>query len=198
VSTLATQLFSGLYQAQPTASTFGFAVRHSGVFWFRGSLPEVTATLRGDGNTLALEGSARVDSISIVEPPAMRASVLGSEFFGAERHPDVSFRSTEVRLADDGRAEVEGELTIRGITRPVAASGRYSPPRLSGFGEIAGLELRTTVDRREFGFEWQAELPGGGDAVGWEVRLDVDLLFIRADAEAGAAAGDGAEAAAAE
>ncbi len=173
--------FSGAYRAQPEPSTFAFAVRHSGTFWFRGSLPDVTATLRADGDALTLEGSARVDSISVVEPAAMRASVLGADFFDAERHPEVTFRSTEIRLADDGRAEVEGELTMKGIARPVSATGRYSAPRQSSFGEIAGLQLGTTIDRREFGFDWQMELPDGGVAVGWEVQVDIDLLLIRED-----------------
>ncbi|MDX6454155.1 MAG: hypothetical protein QOD48_262, partial [Gaiellaceae bacterium] len=133
---------------------------------------------------LALEGSARVDSISVVEPAAMRASVLGADFFDAERHPEITFRSTAVRLADDGRAEVDGELTIRGVTRPVSARGRYAAPRLASFGEVAGLQLQTSFDRREFGFEWQTELPGGGDAVGWDVEVDIDLLLTR-DAAAG-------------
>jgi polyisoprenoid-binding protein YceI len=184
MSAIAVQPFSSTYRAQPVPSSFAFAVRHSGVFWYRGSLSEVTATLRGDGDALALEGSARVDSISVMEPPALRASVLGPEFFDAERHPAITFRSTEVRLAADGRAEVNGELTIRGVTRPVTASGHYAPPRPSSFGEIAGLQLQTSFDRREFGFEWQMELPGGGDAVGWDVEVDIDLLLKREDADA--------------
>jgi polyisoprenoid-binding protein YceI len=154
-------------------------VRHSGVFSYRGSFSDVTATLRADGEALELAGSARVDSISVVEPPAMRASVLGPEFFDAERHPEITFRSTAVRLADEDGVEVEGELTIRGVTRPVTASGHYAAPRQAGFGEVAGLQLRTSFDRREFGFEWQMRMPGGGDAVGWDVELDIDLLLIR-------------------
>jgi polyisoprenoid-binding protein YceI len=183
MASLAVQPFLGTYRAQPLPSSFAFAVRHSGVFWYRGSLSDVAATLRGDGagDALALEGSARVDSISIVEPSAMRANVLGPDFFDAERHPEITFRSTAVRLADDGRAEVDGELTIRGVTRPVGASGHYAPPRPSSFGEIAGLQLRTSFDRREFGFDWQMELPGGGNAVGWDVELDIDLLLTRED-----------------
>ena len=180
----AVQPFLGTYRAQPVPSSFAFAVRHSGVFWYRGSLSDVAATLRGDGDALALEGSARVDSISVAEPAAMRASVLGPEFFDAERHPEIAFRSTAVRLGGDGEAEVDGELTIRGVTRPVTARGHYAPPRPSSFGEIAGLQLRTSFDRREFGFDWQMELPGGGNAVGWEVRVDIDLLLIREDAGA--------------
>jgi polyisoprenoid-binding protein YceI len=185
MATIAAQPFSGTYLARPEPSTFAFAVRHSGVFWYRGSLSDVAATLRADGDDLALEGSARVESISVNEPAAMRASVLGPEFFDAERHPEVGFRSTAVRLADDGRAEVDGDLTIRGVTRPVTASGDYSSPRLASFGEVAGLQLHTSFDRRDFGFEWQMELPGGGVAVGWEVQLDIDLLLMRADAEVG-------------
>jgi polyisoprenoid-binding protein YceI len=184
MSTVAAQPFSRTYRVQPAPSTLAFAVRHSGVFSYRGSFSDVTATLRGDGEALALEGCARVGSISVVEPPAMRASVLGPEFFDAERYPEITFRSTAVRLADDGRAEVEGELTIRGVTRPITASGRYSSPRQAGFGEVAGLQLQTSFDRRDFGFEWQMKMPGGGDAVGWDVGLDIDLLLIRdADAE---------------
>ena len=184
MASVAVQPFtSGTYRAQPVPSSFAFAVRHSGVFWYRGSLSDVTATLRSDGDALTLEGSARVDSISVVEPAAMRASVLGPEFFDAERHPEITFRSTEIHLDDDGLAAVDGELTIRGVTRPVTASGRYAAPRQASFGEVAGLQLQTTFDRREFGFDWQMALPGGGVAVGWDVEVDIDLLFIREDAD---------------
>jgi polyisoprenoid-binding protein YceI len=184
MTTVAAQPFTGTFLALPEPSTFAFAVRHSGVFWYRGALSDVAATLRADGDALQLEGLALVDSISVVQPPAMRKSVLGPEFFDAERHPELLFRSTAIRLADDGRAEVDGELTMRGVTRPVTASGHYAAPRQSSFGVIAGLQLQASIDRREFGFEWQAELPGGGVAVGWDVVVDIDLLLKREDAEA--------------
>ena len=184
MTSVAVQPFLGAYRALPVPSSFAFAVRHSGVFWYRGSLSDVAGTLRGDGDALALEGSARVDSISVVEPAAMRASVLGPEFFDAERHPEITFRSMAVHLDDDGLVAVDGELTIRGVTRPVSASGRYAAPRQASFGEVAGLQLQTTFDRREFGFDWQMQLPGGGDAVGWDVEVDIDLLLKREDADA--------------
>ena len=181
MSQVALHPFTGTFRAEPVPSTFAFAVRHSGTFTFRGVLPEVAATLRADGDDLTLEGAARVDSISVIEPEAMRASLLGPEFFDAENHPEVAFRSTEIRLADDGRAEVEGELTMKGTTRPVSATGHFSSPRQAAFGEIAGLQLSTTIDRREFGFDWQMEMPEGGVAVGWEVEIDIDLLLMRED-----------------
>lgn len=176
---LTTQPFTGTFSIQSEPSTFAFAIRHSGVFWFRGVFSDVTGTLTGDGERLALAGAARADSISVHEPAALRAHLLAGDFFDAEHHPEVGFRSTAVRLADDGRAEVAGELTIRGITRPVHAWGRWDAPRAAGYGDAAGLELHTSIDRRDFGFDWQSALPSGGDALGWEVEIDIDLLLLR-------------------
>jgi polyisoprenoid-binding protein YceI len=183
MASVAVQPFAGTYRAQPMPLSFVFAVRHSGVFWYRGSMSDVSATLRGDGDALALDGCARVESISVVQPAAMRASVLGPEFFDADRHPEITFRSTGVALDSDGLVAVDGELTIRGVARPVSASGHYAPPRPSSFGEVAGLQLTTSFDRREFGFDWQMALPGGGNAVGWDVEVDIDLLLKRKDAD---------------
>jgi polyisoprenoid-binding protein YceI len=184
MSVSAVQPLPGGLRAQPAVSTFAFAVRHSGVFRFRGELTDVTATLHDDGDALVLDGSARVESVSIFEPAAMRASVLGPKFFDAARHPEIGFRSTAIRLGDGGRVEVDGDLTMRGLTRRVSAEGQYAEPRPTDFGEVAGMRLQTVVDRRDWGFHWQAQLPGGGDAVGWSVELDIDLLFVRDDAGA--------------
>ncbi|MBS1892600.1 MAG: YceI family protein [Actinobacteria bacterium] len=179
MSDLATHPLTGTWRAQPVASTFAFKVRHSDTFWFRGVMPEAEATLRGDQDGPALEGAAKVESITVFEPPELRAHLLAADFFDAENHPDVSFRSNDLRLRDDGRIDLEGELTIGGITRPIAATGQWSGPRQAAFGEIAGLSLRAAFDRRGFGFGWQAEMPDGGEALGWEVGLEVDLLLVR-------------------
>lgn len=179
MSDLVTHPLTGTWRAQPVASTFAFKVRHSDTFWFRGVMPEAEATLRGDEDGLTLEGVAKVESITVFEPAELRAHLLAADFFDAENHPDVSFRSTDLRLRDDGRLDLDGELAISGITRPIAATGQWSDRRRAAFGEIAGLSLSTTFDRREFGFDWQAEMPDGGAALGWEVGLEVDLLLIR-------------------
>lgn len=175
MSTTTVQPFSGTYQADPIHSSFGFSVRHSGVSRYRGSLSDVSATLRADESGLSLEGAARVESISIEEPPEFRAHVLGGEFFDAEHHPEVSFRSTRIELADDGSLAVEGELTIKGIGREVSATGTYAEPREGAQGQVAALELETSFDRREFGFDWQMELPDGSDMLDWQVGLDIRL-----------------------
>jgi polyisoprenoid-binding protein YceI len=185
MTSLALQPFSGTFNAAPAVSTFAFAVRHSGVFWYRGAFADVTASLTAaaDG-ALSLAGAARVDSISVTEPDAMRASVLGPAFFDAEHHPELAFASTALRLADDGTLALDGDLTMRGTTHAIAATGTWSAPRAADYGEVAGLQLSTTLDRRAFGLDWQAPMPDGDDAVGWEVGIDVDLLLIRADQSA--------------
>src|SRR5215208_5990928 len=107
------------FKADPIHSSFGFAIRHFGVSTFRGTLSDVVAELRPGDEGPELEGAARVESISIHEPPEFRAHVLGPEFFDTESHPEVGFRSTGVDLDADGNARVRGDLTIRGTSREV-------------------------------------------------------------------------------
>ena len=180
--TTATQSLSGTYHADPVHSSFGFGVVYSGTGKFRGTLDDVSATLTAGDDGLELEGAARVDSISIKDPEAFRAHVLGSEFFDAENHPEVTFKSTQVELSEDGTARLDGELTIAGTTRPIAAAGTWAEPvPAAGGGLRAGLEVATVIDRRDFGFEWQMELPNGGDALGYDVTLEVNLALFQAE-----------------
>src|ERR687886_755224 len=115
---------SGTYTVDPVHSSFGFAVKYQGVSVFRGTLGEVDATLAGG----RLEGTAKVESISIRTPEQFRAHVLSPEFFDAANHPEVTFTSSDVDLRDDGTVTVQGELTIKGITRPVTATGTWIAP----------------------------------------------------------------------
>ena len=174
--------FTGAYVADPIHSSFGFAVRHMGVSAFRGTLEDVDAVLRPLDGRLALTGTARVESISIQNPPELRAHVLSPEFFDAERHPEIRFRSTEVELDDDGQARVRGELTIKGITREVTATGTWVAPQETAGGVRGALELQTTFDRRDFGLDWQMEAPNGGLALDWDVTLSVHVELVPEEA----------------
>ena len=183
--TTAVQPFSGTYVSDPIHSSFGFAVRYSGLADYRGTLGDVQATLGAGDAGLELTGSAQVESISVQNPPQFRSHVLGPEFFDIANHPAVSFRSKQIELADDGIARVEGELTIRGVTEPVVAEGHWHEPRPGPGGTKAGLELETRFDRRDFDMNWQMELPGGGIALDYEVTLSVNLALSAADGEQG-------------
>jgi len=174
-----TTALAGTFNADPVHSSFGFAVKYQNVSIFRGTLGEVTATFV-DGK---LEGSAKVESISIRTPEQFRAHVLGGEFFDAANHPEVTFTSQDIDIADDGTAKVEGELTIKGITRPVSATGTWIEPAADAFGNTRGhLNLEAVIDRTEYEMNWNAPLPSGGKALANEVTLTVELSLVEQQA----------------
>lgn len=181
--TTAIQPLAGAYAADPIHSSFAFAVRYMGVSTFRGTLGDVQATLTAGADGVALEGAAQVESISIRTPEQFRQHVLSADFFDVANHPQVTFRSTRVELADDGRAIVEGELTIKGNTAPVRAEGSWSPEGELFGSRKAGLTLAATVDRTAFGLNWNAELPTGGKALANDVTLTVELTLVPAAGE---------------
>jgi polyisoprenoid-binding protein YceI len=174
-TTAITPLQSGTYNADPVHSSFGFAVRYQGVSLFKGTLNEVAATL-ADGR---LEGSAKVESISIRTPDQFRQHVLGDDFFDAQSHPEVTFTSSDLDLREDGTATVNGELTIKGNTRPVAATGTWIAPAADAFGNARGhLNLEAVIDRTEFDMNWNMALPSGGNVLANEVTLTVELSLV--------------------
>ena len=176
--TTATKL-AGTYVADPVHSSFAFSVRYQGVSLYKGSLAEVDAKLV-DGK---LEGAAKVESISIRTPEQFRAHVLSAEFFDAANHPEVTFTSQDIDIAEDGTAQVEGELTIKGITRPVSATGTWVAPAADAFGNTRGhLNLEAVIDRTEFEMNWNAPLPSGGKALANEVTLTVELSLVEQQA----------------
>ena len=166
---------SGTYTADPIHSSFNFAVKYQGVSVFRGNLDEVEATLAGG----RLEGVAKVESISIRTPEQFRAHVLSPEFFDAANHPEVRFVSDELDLREDGTAKVTGQLTIKGITKPVEATGTWTAPAADAFGNTRGhLNLEAVVDRTEWDINWNMALPTGGNVLANDVTLTVEVSLV--------------------
>ena len=171
-----TTALAGTFNADPVHSSFGFAVKYQNVSNFRGTLGEVAATFV-DGK---LEGTAQVESISIVTPEQFRAHVLSADFFDVENYPTVTFTSSDLDLADDGTAKVTGDLTIRGVTQPVTATGSWTAPSADAFGNTrAHLQLETVIDRTTYGLNWNMPLPSGGDALANDVTLTVDIALVQ-------------------
>lgn len=183
MTTAAVRPIEGTYAADTIHSSFGFGVKHMGVSTFRGTLSDVDATLTERDGELSLVGAARPESISITKPEQFRAHVLGAEFFDVDNHPEIGFRSTSIELSDDGSARVEGELTIKGVTKPIVATGTYSEPREGPGGLVTAFELEAGFDRREFKFNWQMEIPNGGLALDYQVTLEVHLELGQQAAE---------------
>jgi polyisoprenoid-binding protein YceI len=165
---------TGTWQADSIHSSVEFAVRHMGVVPFRGGFRDFDATLV-DGK---LTGTARVESIT-TEDENLTAHLLSPEFFDVERAPELRFESAEIRR-DGDEVTIAGELTLKGETRLVELAGRFSEPIEDPYGRTRlGLELEATIDRTEFGIDWNAQLPSGGDVLANEVGLKAQLELVQ-------------------
>jgi polyisoprenoid-binding protein YceI len=108
----------------------------------------------------------------------MQAHLQSPEFFDQERHPEVRFESSKLER-DGDTVKAEGELTIKGITKPVTLEGTISGPLVDHFGaNRVGLKLETVVDRTAFDMNWNMPLPSGEGALSNEVTLKADLTLV--------------------
>jgi polyisoprenoid-binding protein YceI len=169
---------AGTWQLDPVHSQVGFAVKYM-VGTFRGSFSPVAATLSVDADGAAtLTGSAKAESVKVQEPNLV-AHLLAPDFFDAERTPDLRFRSTGVRTRD-GRIAVDGELEVKGVTRPVTLEGEVGEQITDPYGrERIGITLGGTIDRTDFGINWNNPLPSGKSALANEVTLDAELYLVK-------------------
>jgi len=170
---------TGNWTIDKVHSHVGFAVKHMVVATFRGRFDEYDGALVVDEQGPRLEGSVNVDSI-VVKDENLAAHLRAPDFFDVARFPEIRFVSSTVDVGEQGELEVEGDLTIKDRTHRVTARGAINGPHVDIAGnEKIGVELETVVDRREFGLEWNAELPKGGYAVDNDVRLEVSLELVR-------------------
>jgi polyisoprenoid-binding protein YceI len=166
---------AGTYVADTVHSSVGFEVPYA-VATFRGTVPGFEASLV-DGK---LTGTGRIETIQ-VKDENLEAHLLSPEFFDAERHPVLSFAGDLTR--DGDHARVEGELTLKGITKPVVLEGTIAGPAVDHFGATrVGLTLETTIDRTDFDIKWNMPLPNGEPALANEVTLKADLTLVAQEA----------------
>jgi polyisoprenoid-binding protein YceI len=166
-----TEIPTGTWQADTVHSSVAFEVPYA-VATFGGEVTDFEAKLE-DGK---LSGSAKIASIHVKEEN-LQAHLLSPEFFDAERHPVVSFSGDLNRDGDN--VTVEGEVTIKGITKPATLRGTIVGPAVDHFGATrVGLKLQTTVDRTAFDIKWNMDLPTGEPALGNDVTLKADLTLV--------------------
>ncbi len=175
--TVAQQIPTGTYVVDPVHSSINFAIAHNGVATFRSGFAAYEARLTG-GEEAKLEGTVDVAGIEIDEEQ-LRGHLLSPDFFDAGRYPQLRFSSSELSVDADGTATLRGELEIRGETREVEASGKFGQlgADLAGNSRV-GLSVAATVDRRNFGLDWNAELPSGGEVLDYEVAIAVELELV--------------------
>jgi polyisoprenoid-binding protein YceI len=166
---------TGTFVADTVHSSVGFEVPYA-VATFSGTVPEFEAKL-ADGR---LDGSARIESIQLKDEN-LQAHLLSPEFFDAQRHPVLTFSGDLDR--DGDKATVEGEITLKGITRPVTLEGTITGPAVDHFGKTrVGLKLETVIDRTQFDMNWNMPLPSGEPALSNQVTLTADLTLVAQEA----------------
>jgi polyisoprenoid-binding protein YceI len=166
----------GTWVLDPVHSTIGFEVSYlSGTF--RGQFREVSARVEA-GETPILTGSAKVANVDVKDENLV-AHLQSPEFFDAERYPELSFESRDIDR-DENRITVRGGITIKGVERPLELTGTITEPITDAYGkERFGLKLETTIDRTEFGLNWNLPLPDGKPALANEVKLTAELYFVK-------------------
>ncbi|MGH2941559.1 MAG: YceI family protein [Solirubrobacteraceae bacterium] len=167
----------GVWRADPPFSSVTFQVRHLGARDYRAGFREIDATLDVAAGTLV--ASVPVGSLDL-NNPVIRARMLSDEFLDATRHPEVRWVVSRLDGDEHRTITAAGDLSIHGHTQTVTATGRIglAGPGLLSPGNRVGLELSATVDRRDFGLNWQEPLPGGGDTLGWDVTLEALMEFV--------------------
>jgi polyisoprenoid-binding protein YceI len=173
---------AGTWSLDPIHSRVDFEVSYlAGTF--KGEFHEIGAELTVDGERAALEGTAKVGSVD-VKDENLSAHLQSPDFFDAERHPELRFAADDIRLDGDGRVSVDGELTIKGVTRPVAVTGTVTAPIADPYGnDRIGLNLTSAVDRTDFGVDWNSPLPSGEPALANDVTILAELQFVKPGGE---------------
>lgn len=171
------QVPAGTWTVDPVHSAIHFAITHNEIATFRSGFENYSATLSG-GEAPKLEGTVEVGSIEIDEE-MLKGHLMSPEFFDAQRFPQLQFSSTELSVEEDGSVRLAGDLEIRGETRRVEATGKFGQLGADmGGKERVGLSLTTAFDRRDFGLDFQAELPKGGNVLDYEVTINVELELV--------------------
>ena len=177
VSFLEQHLGSGTWRADSPFSSVTFKVRHLGARDYRAGFRDIDATLDPAAGTLV--AGVPIASLDL-NNPVIRERMLSAEFLDATRFPEVRWIVSQFE-GDASRAiSAVGELSIHGHTKTVTATGKIGlpgPGLLSPENRV-GVELSSTIDRRDFGLDWQEQLPAGGDTLGWDVTLEALMEFV--------------------
>ncbi|MCL2418327.1 MAG: YceI family protein [Conexibacteraceae bacterium] len=171
---------NGTYNVDAVHSNVGFAVRHMGIATVRGQFKKFEGAVEVTDGALKLSGAVDIDSVDTGE--AQRDGHLQApEFFDAAQFPQITFTSTSADPHADGTIKLEGEITIKGVTKPIELTGEIAPLGQDHHGnERVGFEVEGKVDRREFGLDWNQVLPNGNLLVANEVKLVVSVSAVKA------------------
>lgn len=168
---------------EPGHTSVTFAVRHMMITMVRGQYKNLTGTLYFDAaepSQASVEVKIEAANFS-TEEPERDAHLRSGDFLDVANHPTIQFRSTHVEVTSCSTYKITGDLTLRGITRPVTLDAHYFGPVETPFQNTRlGFLATTRIHREDFGVSWNAPMPRGGYVVAKEVELTIDVEAIRA------------------
>jgi polyisoprenoid-binding protein YceI len=173
---------TGDYTIDPIHSSIGFAARHAMVTKVRGTFDEFDGRIHLDASDPSKSSAAvTIKAASIDTRNADRdAHLRSNDFFAMDEYPEIVFESTNVEPVDDTTFRVTGDLTIRGVTRPITFDLEYNGSATDPFGnKRVGLEGSVQVNRKDWGITWNAPLEFGGVIVSDKVTLEFDISAIK-------------------
>ncbi|MGH8978537.1 MAG: YceI family protein [Acidimicrobiia bacterium] len=175
---------AGTYAIDPGHSGVAFTGRHLMVSKVRGKFAVTGGTIVVADDLALSSVDATIDAASVESGDPRRDEHLRSgDFFAVEDHPTITFRSTQVEDHGDGEFTLSGDLTVRGVTRPVTLRGEHLGSAQSPWNTtVVGFTARTVVNRKDWGLEWNMALEAGGVLVGDKVTLDIDVEAVLQDA----------------
>jgi polyisoprenoid-binding protein YceI len=171
------------YTLDGSHSYVGFSVRHMMVANQRGQFHDVSGTLtvhEADLTKSRVEVAIGVASIDTHEPKRDE-HLKAADFFDVAKYPSITFKSSKVERAKDGRLKISGDLTMHGVSKRVVLDAEpLSPESKDPFGNIKrGTSATTKLNRKDFGLVWNKLLETGGVAVGEEITITLELEFTR-------------------
>jgi polyisoprenoid-binding protein YceI len=166
---------AGTWTLDPVHTEIGFSVRHMMVSKVRGKFDKFTGTVTTATNPLESHAEAEIDLGSINTGNDQRdAHLRSNDFFDADTHTNMTFRSTGIRPNGENFL-VDGELTIRGVTKPVTLTVELGGIQADPYGGIRlGLTATGVINRHDFGVSWNAAIEGGGVVVADKVTITIE------------------------
>jgi polyisoprenoid-binding protein YceI len=181
IATSSTLIPTGTWNVDPAHSTVGFSVKHLGIATVRGQFEEFEGTLEIGDDLASARAYGTAQASSINTNDAGRDEHLRStDFFGADVNPEVRFESTVVRPLDEDTFEIEGNLTMNGVTGPVTLTAVVEGTETDPWGnERVGLEVTGRLNRGDWNMTFNQALGSGNLLVGEKVTLGLDISAVK-------------------
>ena len=183
-ATVLPQTSKTVWNIDPAHSIAEFKVKHMMIANVKGQFPKISGALTLDDSDVSKSNvEVSIEATSIDTRDSQRdAHLRSADFFHVEEFPTLYFQSTGISVVRDGELSVEGDLTIRGVTRKVrfAVEGPTAPTKDPWGNTRVAVSSTTRINRRDFGLTWNAALEAGGILVGDEVTITLDIEFVKA------------------